>query len=273
MYCLLNATVNWINVLIVLGIISALALVFSVCILIVTKVCHIKEDEKVVRILSHLAGANCGGCGKSGCADFAKAIVDGSAKLSDCHATDAEAKKIISAINGIKYEEEEKTTAVVKCNGGVNCFDRYNYLGNPGCENHMFMLGGQKACPTACLAGGDCIHVCPEGAIRIENDVSVIDRALCISCGACINKCPKHCIGRIPLTAPVFVACSTHCKGKEVANACQNGCIACGICVKNCVYGAITLVDNLPVFDYKKCTGCKVCVEKCPRKCIHSTTA
>ncbi|NLL56244.1 MAG: RnfABCDGE type electron transport complex subunit B [Clostridiales bacterium] len=269
MYSLLGATIKWLSVLTVLGIIAALAIVFSVLILIVSKVCKIKEDEKVLRILEHLAGSNCGGCGKSGCAAFAKALVSGEADLNDCHVTDAEAKKLISAINGKQYIETEPTTAVVRCNGGKYCFDRYRYLGNPGCENQMYLLGGQKTCPTGCLGGGSCIQVCPEGAITIEDDVAVIDRPLCVSCGACINKCPKNCIERIPLRAPVYIACTTHCKGKDVTTACQKGCIACGICVKKCEYGAITMVDNLPVIDYNKCTGCKVCVERCPRKCIH----
>ena len=26
--------------------------------------------------------------------------------------------------------------------------------------------------------------------------------------------------------------------------------------------------NNIPVIDYSKCTGCKTCVSKCPRKCI-----
>lgn len=265
---LLNATVNWASVGIVLGIVAALAILFSILILIVTKVCHIDEDEKVLRILENLAGANCGGCGRSGCADFAKALVEGKASLNDCHATSNDSKKIISAINGVNFEESVPTTAVVKCNGGIFSYNKYKYLGNPGCENHMVMLGGEKICATGCLGAGSCVKICPEGAIKIEGDVARIDRALCTSCGACINTCPKSCIERIPVTAPVYVACSTHCKGKEVTNSCQKGCIACGICVKACEYGAITMVNNLPVIDYDKCTGCKICVAKCPRKCI-----
>ena len=86
--------------------------------------------------------------------------------------------------------------------------------------------------------------------------------------GDCIKTCPRVCIERIPSTAPVYVACHSHCKGKEVMGQCSNGCIACGLCAKNCPQHAIEMVDNLPVIDYSKCTGCKTCVAKCPKHVI-----
>lgn len=49
---ILSASVQWDKVGIVLGIIAALAVLFAVLILIVTKVCKITEDEKVVKILN-----------------------------------------------------------------------------------------------------------------------------------------------------------------------------------------------------------------------------
>ena len=91
---------------------------------------------------------------------------------------------------------------------------------------------------------------------------------MCEACGLCVKTCPKKLIELIPKSSKVYVACSSHCKGKEVIGTCEKGCIACGICVKNCPSGAITMVDNIPVIDYSKCTGCKVCAVKCPRKCI-----
>ena len=34
------------------------------------------EDPRIAQITECLAGANCGGCGYAGCADYAKAIVE-----------------------------------------------------------------------------------------------------------------------------------------------------------------------------------------------------
>lgn len=253
---------------IVLAIVATLAVVFGALILIVTKVFKVKEDEKVLKILENLAGANCGGCGHSGCASFAKAVAEGKAQLSECNATSAESKKVICSILGEEFKDEVPTVAVVKCLGGINSADKYEYVGNEGCINQVILLGGRKLCSTACLGGGTCEKLCPVNAIKLVDEVAVIDKSLCISCGACINKCPKAIIERIPVTAPVYCACSTQCRGKETTSFCKKGCIGCGLCAKNCPNGAITMVNNLPAFDYTKCNGCLTCVSKCPRKII-----
>ena len=68
---MIMASVNWAQVGIVLGIFAAIAVILTVCILLVAKFCKTNADEKVENILSHLAGANCGGCRWTGCAGFA----------------------------------------------------------------------------------------------------------------------------------------------------------------------------------------------------------
>ena len=262
---------TWTTVGIVAGIFAGTALVIGILILLVGKFFKVDMDEKIEKIMNNLAGANCGGCGCSGCSGFASKLAAGGASLSDCHVTSPEKKEEIAKLLGIELSDEEPTVAVVHCNGGIeNCGQKFEYKGNPTCAANASLLGGNKACSTACLGCGDCKAVCPENAINVSERLAQIDPDRCISCGACITACPKEIIGRIPASAPVYVACSSKCKGKDVMNVCKVGCIACGLCAKSCPHGAITMQDNLPVFDYSKCTGCLTCVAKCPRKIIIS---
>jgi len=265
---LLLQSVNVTTILIVVGIVAVIAVVFAVLIVLVSKLCAVKEDERAVSVSENLAGANCGGCGYAGCADFAKALVEGKAELSNCGATDNDAKAKIAEILGIPFVAAPQTFAVVKCAGGNNCKDKFDYVGNPGCENEFTFMGGSKLCSAGCLGGGSCAGACQFEGIKIIDGVAYTDKALCSSCGACAKKCPKNLIEFIPKTAKVYVACSTKCRGKDVMNTCSVGCIGCGLCAKNCPQNAITMIDNLPVIDYAKCNGCLTCVSKCPRKSI-----
>jgi Na+-translocating ferredoxin:NAD+ oxidoreductase RNF subunit RnfB len=253
---------------IVAGIFAGIALVLVILILVVGKVFKVDVDEKVTNILNNLAGANCGGCGCSGCSGFANKLANGEADLSACHVTSPEKKAEIAKLLGIELKDEEPEVAVVKCNGNAEVApEKFQYCGTPTCAGNQ-SLGGSKKCSFGCLGGGDCKAVCPEYAISIEKGLSHVDPDTCINCGSCINACPKKIIERIPAKAPVYVACSSQCKGKDVMNVCKAGCIACGMCARVCPEKAITMVNNLPVFDYTKCVGCFKCLEKCPRKVI-----
>ena len=263
-------TVNLADILIPTGVLAAIAALFAVLLVFLGKKLSVAKDERVDEILKNLAGANCGACGYPGCEGFAKALAEGKAKLSDCGATPAEGKAAIAAVLGVHAEDEGPTVAVVCCNGGTACENKYEYQGYGNCVTAELLAGGRKACPVGCIGLGSCTDACPHYAIDVNADgVSQVRREKCVSCGACIAACPKKLIRRIPRSAKVYAACSNNCKGKDVREVCQHGCIGCGLCEKNCPAGAITMVDNLPVFDYAKCTGCLTCVEKCPRHCIH----
>ncbi|MBP5648747.1 MAG: 4Fe-4S binding protein [Clostridia bacterium] len=253
---------------IVAAVFCGLALLLAILILVISRVCKIETDEKLEKVLEKLAGANCGGCGCSGCAGFAEKLCKGESSLSDCHVTSPESKQEIAEILGVEIKNEERTVACVMCSGGANAVDLYDYNGITTCVYQAQLFNGSKMCNEGCLGFGTCMNTCPEHAISIKDNVASVNPDACISCGLCINSCPKKLIERIPAKASVYVACSSHCKGKEVISACKAGCIGCGLCVKNCPAGAITMENNLPKIDYTKCTGCLTCTAKCPRKVI-----
>jgi uncharacterized protein (DUF362 family)/NAD-dependent dihydropyrimidine dehydrogenase PreA subunit len=45
-------------------------------------------------------------------------------------------------------------------------------------------------------------------------------------------------------------------------------CQGCGICSEVCRAGAIEMVEEMPVFDYKRCIRCYCCQEMCPQGAI-----
>ncbi|MDE6058593.1 MAG: 4Fe-4S binding protein [Clostridia bacterium] len=261
---------HWDIVGIVIGIFAGISILLTICILLVTKFCKTNPDEKVEAILSHLAGANCGGCGCSGCAGFAEKLAKGEAQLSDCHVTADNSKAEIAGVLGIPFENAKPTVAVCRCNGGKNAKDAFEYTGATDCVEENKLQGGHKACKYGCLGDGTCVRVCPEDAICLVGECANVNPDRCISCGACISACPKGLFERIPADAKVYIACSSHDKGKAVLDVCEYGCIACGKCAKTCPSGAITMVDNLPVIDYEKCIKCGKCAEVCPRHTIQT---
>ncbi|MBO4594377.1 MAG: RnfABCDGE type electron transport complex subunit B [Clostridia bacterium] len=252
----------------VLGIVAVLAVAFAVLIVATSKICAVKTDEKTEKIKEQLSGANCGGCGYAGCADFAKALAEGKADISGCAPTSPENKKIIAEILGVPFSSEEEKIAVVHCQGGDNAKEKFKYVGNEGCGEEIDFMGGKKLCPHGCIGSGSCEKNCIYNAVKVTDGVAKVDTARCTACGVCVKTCPKNIIELIPKSAKVYIACSTTCRGKDVMNACSVGCIGCGLCVKNCPTLAITMENNLPKIDYSKCIACHNCVLKCPRKCI-----
>ena len=265
---LIGQPIQWLSFALVVGIMAAVALVLGICIMLISKLCLVKEDPRIAEVAGYLAGANCGACGYAGCADFAKALVEGNADLSACSVTSPASKAEISNIMGVSIVGQERTVAVVSCAGGNKCRDKYAYQGYGDCVSQNMLAGGRKACDVGCMGSGTCVNACPYHAVEVQDGKAFVNTDLCKSCGLCIKACPKQLIKRVPASAKYYVACSSQCRGKDVMNACQVGCIACGKCQRLCPNGAIILVNNVPVIDYSKCTNCGACAEGCPRKCI-----
>ena len=243
----------------VLGLILALA----------AKLFEVKVDERIPKVQQALPGANCGGCGYTGCAALAEAIVKGEAKLSSCSVGGAEVAEQIGRIMGQTPEKAVRMRAQVMCSGTTECTSKkYDYEGTKDCVAAAALDGGAKTCPNGCLGLGTCVSVCPFGAISIQNGVSYVDYLKCTGCGRCATACPKHIIRLIPYDAKYWVGCMSVDNGKVTRSYCDVGCISCKMCEKACEAGAIRVNDFVASIDYTKCTACGKCAQACPRKII-----
>ena len=103
------------EILIPIGIFAALGVLFGVILAIASRVFAVKTDERIERLTEVLPGANCGGCGYSGCAAFAEAVVKGDAKPDGCRACKAENMKKIGEIMGVELADPTPQRACVMC--------------------------------------------------------------------------------------------------------------------------------------------------------------
>lgn len=257
-----------IPILIFLGLGALMGFLLAVA----SRVFEVKTDERAEAIKECLPGANCGGCGYTGCSGFAEAVVKGEAPVNGCTVGGAETAKKVAAVMGVDAGETVKMRAQVMCSGTSEYSKKkYIYDGVLDCVAAARLGGGDRICPNGCVGLGTCVAACPFSAITVVNGVAVVDYRECQGCGVCVKACPKGLIKLIPFDSKHWVGCMSVDDGKTTRKYCDVGCISCKICEKNCPEGAITVENFNATIDYSKCTGCDHCVDKCPRHIIWSS--
>lgn len=58
------------------------------------------------------------------------------------------------------------------------------------CCSHGTAKDTRAACPAGCIACTMCEKACKFGAIKVTNNLAVIDETKCTQCGACVKVCP-----------------------------------------------------------------------------------
>lgn len=106
---------------------AGMGAILGVLLAVAAKIFEVKTDPRADEILEVLPGANCGGCGKAGCAALAAAIAAGEAPANACAVGGAEVARKIGAIMGVEVSAPIRMRAQVMCTGGFeNAHRKYN---------------------------------------------------------------------------------------------------------------------------------------------------
>ena len=256
----------------VIGIIAAVLLFF------VAKRFYVYENPLIGEVEELLPGANCGGCGFSGCHAFA--IECANAKSMDglvCTSLDKAGMERVAKAVGLVATTAVKKVAIVKCGADCEIRKQVNiYNGVNSCAIEASLYQGESNCTYGCLGNGDCVRACPFDAMKIDDvhRLAHVDIEKCTGCGKCVAACPRQLCELVPLPEErplVWVVCSNKDKGALVTKECGLGCIGCSKCRKVCPTEAPVITSFLAYIHQDKCISCGNCIEACPRKCIVSS--
>lgn len=161
---------------------------------------------------------------------------------------------LATAAKRFYVEVDPRVEAVAAALPGSNC----GACGNPSCFMSAEKMVAGELAANACTAGGQ----------SVTDAITLILGAE--ACTAVAVVCARHCGGgdkavrAYEYTGVRSCAAANRLAGGPLA--CSAGCIGFGDCVRACVFDAIHLDERgLPVVDLDKCTGCGVCVKECPR--------
>ncbi len=232
---------------------------------------HVEVDPRVEAVTAALPGANCGGCGYVGCAEYAEAVVRGEAAVGLCAPGGAGCTRRLAQILGVEVEPSYPYRAVVHC--AAHWDDRLGrvpYHGEPTCAAAN-LVSGIQGCVYGCLGLGDCARACQYDAIDVIDGLATVDYEKCVGCKACARACPRNIITMVPFKAErmLVVACSNQEKGPDVKHVCTVGCIGCSACTRHAEL--LSMQGNLPLIDYDRydqLADFTLARQKCPRESL-----
>lgn len=251
----------------VMGLILGLGLSFAAKKLAVAKDALEETIEKV------LPGINCGACGYTGCAGYARALA--SKEDSDtgkCAPGGADVAQKLGELLGkpaAAAVKKLKRVAQVACRGGKETSVLAENFAKQATCAEQAKAGGEKACAYSCLSLGDCIQACPTQAIGRRGELVVVNVDKCISCGKCVRACPRNVIKMVNFELDYFVACNNTDAAKATRDVCKVGCIGCRVCDKTDHEGGFIIENNLCFIESEAPRSNRAeAAEKCPAHCI-----
>lgn len=266
------------RILLAVAVLGGMGLLLGVLLAVASKVFYVRTDPRLEQLTEALPGANCGGCGFTGCAAYAQAVLQGRTEIGKCASGGDASAERMAQIMGVKAEKVTRRVALVRCSGYKGVGEngkptgaklKGTYEGIPDCLAATKVAGrGPLICKYGCLGFGNCTKVCKYDAIHVVNGVAKVDEEACVGCMQCAKACPRNLIIPVEYGRHVVVACASNAKGAVTIRGCTAGCVGCGLCRKICPHDAIHVEQNLAYIDYAKCTSCGLCATVCPQKLI-----
>jgi len=244
---------------------------FSAGLSLADKKFHVDEDPRISAVNEALPGANCGGCGYPGCANFAESVVSGKVDVTACNVASADAIDEIADILGIDATAGEPLMARVMCLGGkYETAKKADYFGIDSCTAANLMGGGEKLCEYGCLGFGECVDACPfEAMYMSDNGLPVVIEEKCTGCGKCVDACPRGVMEMHPISEKLFVFCKNQDNPKDARKVCIRACIGCQICVRAAGDENMYMEDNLAKINYSTYGKDAVLpTDRCPTECL-----
>ncbi|MDR2659032.1 MAG: RnfABCDGE type electron transport complex subunit B [Spirochaetaceae bacterium] len=140
---------------------------------------------------------------------------------------------------------------------GANC----GACGFPGCDGFATAVADHEAAPDKCT-----VSSAEETKKRAELVGGKADIKPVVAVVACRGT------KETALPKGIYTGLET-CRGAKIGSGgtklCAWGCMGFGDCVNACKFGALSMgADGIPVVDFSKCKGCKVCAGECPQGII-----
>ncbi|MGD9183275.1 MAG: FAD-dependent oxidoreductase, partial [Desulfobacterales bacterium] len=158
-----------------------------------SRIFYVYEDPRIAEVEACFAGANCGGCGYTGCSAAAVAVVAGQAEPNVCIVGGPESAAKAAEVMGVEVGLAESPKSYNPCSGGLRAENKFVYLGVNTCRAQATLSGGQRTCSVGCIGLGDCIEACQFNALKMGPEgYPVVVEENCVGCGACEKVCPKY---------------------------------------------------------------------------------
>lgn len=161
------------------------------------------------------------------------------------------------ASKAFAVEVDPRVEEIRKVLPGANC----GACGFPGCDGLADAIAKGTAPVNGCSVGGQPVSekVGEIMGVNAEADKKMVATVLCQGSG---------CKAKDKFVYDGIKDCRAANKIAGGSKSCNYGCLGFGTCQTACQFDAIDVIDGIAVIDREKCTGCKQCIEVCPKNII-----